>query len=121
MELLCCGVRTETRAVQEFISAQLAQGDTSREDLMRAVIMLTGEGHKFVEGDVPATRTHLLRSTANSLQLGPGRELLSSSATVETRCRTLHHTQREARFFSLCCVVSVSPQGTGWIVVTWMC
>lgn len=99
MELLCCGVRTETRAVQDFISAQLTQGDTSREDLMRAVIALAGEGHKFSEGDVPATRTHLLRSTANSLQLGPGRDLLSSSAQVETRCRTLHHTQRQAPFF----------------------
>ncbi|CDJ64300.1 hypothetical protein, conserved [Eimeria necatrix] len=72
----------QTRAVQEFISAELAQGDTSREDLMRAVITLAGEGHKFVEGDVPATRTHLLRSTANSLQLGPGHWLDSCDLDV---------------------------------------
>ncbi|CDJ33722.1 uncharacterized protein EMH_0017190 [Eimeria mitis] len=54
----------QVQVLQEWLDERLLEGRIPREELMKAVIAVTGGGHKFVDRTVPSTRTDLLRRTA---------------------------------------------------------
>ncbi|CDJ49181.1 hypothetical protein, conserved [Eimeria brunetti] len=71
-DAVCFGlVRTEVQLLHGWLDEMQRGGRASRGDLMKAVIAVTGEGYKFVDKEVPSTRTDLLRRTATQLNIGP--------------------------------------------------
>lgn len=108
-----CPLTTEVATLQQWLEEKLSEGRIPRDELMKAVIAITGEGLKFADKTVPSTKTDLLRRTANQLSIGPCKGSLCSHLPLVTlRCalsRALRCIPRaSSSSYQICIAVAAS-------------